>query len=96
MLSPLIFLAIFEYQNIPFAKEVSIPVYYREEKLDTSYRADFICYDNIIVELKALKQITKKEESQVINYLKATKFKKSLILNFGGRSLEYKRLIYTL
>ena len=75
--------------------EVSIPVFYRQEKLPVSYRADFICYGNIIVELKALKKLSPVEESQVINYLKASKFQIGLLLNFGSTSLEYKRLVLT-
>lgn len=59
------------------------------------YRADFICYDSIIVELKALSQITTIEEAQVINYLKATSFERALLLNFGTPSLQQKRLVLT-
>lgn len=83
----------FVLRKIPFQKEVELPVRYKEEVLSTSYRADFICHDDIIVELKAITQMSGKEESQIINYLKATKFKLGLLLNFGSSKLEYKRFI---
>ena len=62
-----------ELQGIPFLREVTLPVYYREKKLQIFYRADFICYENgVIVELKALSAITDNHKAQLINYLKAT------------------------
>ena len=80
-------------QGIPFRSEVELPVFYKGEKLSTSYRTDFVCFDSIIVEIKALAQLTGTEESQVINYLKATGHSTALLLNFGARSLQHKRLI---
>lgn len=77
--------------NIPFKREVEIPVFYDGVKLNSRYRADYICFDNIIVELKALKNITNIEEAQLINYLKATNYRLGLLINFGEKSLVYKR-----
>ena len=57
------------------------------------YLADFICYDKIILELKALSSITQEHLGQILNYLTATKLKLGLIINFGRKSLEYKRVI---
>jgi GxxExxY protein len=57
------------------------------------YKADFVCFENIIVELKALSRIGGIEDAQVINYLKATRFQVGLLLNFGCSSLQYKRLV---
>ena len=83
----------FGLRKIPFQKEIELPVCYKEVVLSTSYRADFICYDDIIIELKAITQMSGKEESQIINYLKATRLKIGLLLNFGSSKLEYKRFI---
>jgi GxxExxY protein len=84
-----------ETQDIPFKKEVEIPVVYKGKHLSTYYRADFICYDSVVVELKALKQLGGVEEAQVLNYHKATGFETGLLLNFGAESLQRKRFIFT-
>ncbi|MCT4615665.1 MAG: GxxExxY protein [Marinifilaceae bacterium] len=84
----------FRHQAIPYQREVKLPVYYKGEQMTTYYRADFICYNSIIVELKALQKLSGIEEAQVINYLKASKLNKSLLINFGTQSLQYKRLVY--
>ena len=73
--------------------QVELPVFYKGTRLATFYKADFICFQSVIVEIKALAQIGGIEDAQVINYLKATGFHVSLLLNFGARSLEYKRLV---
>jgi len=62
--------------------------------LEKKYRPDFICFDEIIVELKALEQLSGIEEAQIINYLKASGLRISLLINFGSKSLEYKRFVY--
>jgi GxxExxY protein len=84
----------FSSRNIPYEKEVELPVHYKDKLLSQHYRADFLCYENVIVELKAISQLTGKEESQVINYLKATGLETGLLLNFGAPSLVYKRYIF--
>jgi GxxExxY protein len=86
----------FEKKKIPFKREMQIPITYCGVILQTYYKADFICYDQIIVELKALSRLTNIEEAQVINYLKATKLQKGMLFNFGTSSLEYKRLVLNL
>lgn len=83
----------FNLRKIPFKREIDLPVSYKNKTLSTGYRADFICYNDIIIELKAINQLSGKEESQIINYLKATNIETGLLLNFGGKSLEYKRFI---
>ncbi len=82
----------FGIQSVPFQREVALPLLYRGQRLGTSYRADFVCFDEVIVETKALKNLTGVEEAQVINYLKASELEIGLLLNFGATSLEYKRL----
>jgi GxxExxY protein len=78
-------------RDVPFRGEVELPVYYKGQKLEVSYRADFVCFETIVVELKALSKLTGVEESQLINYLKATGHDTGLLVNFGAKSLEYKR-----
>ena len=85
----------FAAKNVLFESEVELPIHYKDNLLLTGYRADYICYDNIIVELKAISKLSSKEESQVINYLKATGMETGLLLNFGSKSLEYKRFLLT-
>ena len=84
----------FQAKNIPFQREVSLPIQYRDVTLPTHYRADFVCYSEIIVEFKALSRLSSVEESQVLNYLKATDLKRGLLINFGTPSLQYKRLVW--
>lgn len=62
----------FTDRGIPFAREVELPILFRGQRLNTGYRANFLCFDDIIVELKALDKLATREESQVINYLKAS------------------------
>ena len=80
-------------KQIPFHREVCFPVFYKGQELNTHYRADFICFDAVVVELKALPKLTGVEESQLINYLKGTGLKIGLLINFGAPSLDYKRLV---
>jgi len=82
-----------EERGILYQREVSLPLEYRGRKMSTSYRTDFICYDSIIVELKALAGLTSVEEAQVINYLKTSGYQIGLLLNFGAGSLEYRLLV---
>jgi len=83
----------FADRKIPFQREVGLPVMYKDRILSSGFRADFLCYQKVIVELKALSELTTIEEAQVLNYLKATRLEFSLLLNFGTLSLQHKRLI---
>ena len=83
----------FQLKNIPYKRENPLRIYYKNEILEKCYIADFICYDKIIVEIKALSSIIPEYLGQTLNYLKATKLKLGLIINFGKNSLEYRRII---
>ena len=78
--------------NIPFEREKALQLYYRGIKLKQEYVADFICYGKIIVELKAVSELTDKHRAQVFNYLKATNLDLGLLVNFGETSLKIERL----
>lgn len=82
--------------GIPSVREQELIIMYRGMPLATYYKADFVCFQSVIVELKALSQLTSREEAQVINYLKASGLHRALLINFGSPSLEHKRLVYNL
>ncbi|RXQ93015.1 GxxExxY protein [Ancylomarina salipaludis] len=83
----------FDRESLPFKREVEIDVSYRGQKLKKKYIADFICYGEIIIELKAVKTLEDSHYAQLLNYLKATDMKIGLLINFGSKSLQYKRVI---
>ena len=83
-------------QRIPFRSQLPIEIAYKGKPLNKTYQPDFVCYEEIIVEIKALSSLTGIEEAQLINYLKATGLKVELVINFGARSLQHKRLVYGL
>ena len=68
---------------------------YKGQLLTCTYKVDSICFDEVLVELKALARLSGTEESQVINYLKAPQVSRALLLDFGAPSLEHKRLVFT-
>jgi len=81
-------------REIPYVKEPELTIIYKGKPLACRYQPDFICFEDVIVELKALSALTNTEEAQVINYLKATQKQRALLINFGSPSLEYKRLVF--
>lgn len=80
-------------RGIPFIAQAELPISYKGRALQCSYRADLLCFDSLIVELKALSSLTSAHDAQVLNYLKATGLQRGLLLNFGTASLEHKRLV---
>lgn len=83
----------FTARNIPAEREVSMPVHYKGELLGTPYRADFVCFNKVVVELKAQRYVGDVEDAQVINYLKAGRLETGLLLNFGEASLAFRRFV---
>ena len=85
-----------KHAGIPFEAQKRIPVYYLGEKLDVFYKADILCFDKVIVELKAEQSLSDVHDAQVINYLKATGSQVGLLINFGNRrKLEFKKIVFT-
>ena len=78
-------------RGIPFQREAVIPIVYKGKKLGTPYRADFICFGEILIELKALGRLGGLEEAQILHYIKAIHAPLGLLLNFGAKSLEIRR-----
>ncbi len=81
----------FEARRIPFRREVELPVLYKGKALCTTYRADFICFESVIIELKAITRLGPNEEAQILNYLRATGYEVGLLVNFAEPRLAYKR-----
>jgi len=82
----------FGLRKIPYERQKTIDVLYKG-RLAKQFICDFIVYSKIIVELKAIKEISDIEQAQVLNYLKSSELNLGLLLNFGSSSLEVKRLI---
>ena len=79
-------------RNIPFVSQPELKLNYKGESLQQTYRPDLICFDQIVLELKAVKEIAPEHKAQTINYLKATGLETALLVNFGNRKVEYRRL----
>lgn len=71
-------------RNIPFQAQVDLHLSYKGQPLHQTYKPDFVCYQKIIVEIKAVKVIAPEHEAQLLNYLKATGMKLGLLVNFGS------------
>ena len=81
----------FKRNAIPYAREDEVYIYYGGTRLQTRYRADFTCFDRgYIIELKAIKALTKIEWAQVIHYLRATQIPYALLINFGRPEIQYE------
>lgn len=79
------------YADLSFEREMEMPIFYREEHIGTR-RVDFYVEACVMVELKAMEKIEDVHKAQAINYLEAYQMADGLLINFGGRSLEFKRL----
>ena len=84
-----------EMRGIPFESQRMLVLYYKDRRLKKEYKPDFLCYEQIIVELKAIEKLTRSDEAQIINYLTATRLKVGVLLNFGSpEKLEWKRFVH--
>jgi GxxExxY protein len=83
----------FNKAAIPYEKEKKLPIFYDDKPLKKFFRADFVCFDSIIIELKATKFLIEADKKQTLNNVKATNFRLGLLINFGEQSLKYHRFI---
>ena len=87
----------FAERGIPFASQQQLPIIYKGRTLEQFYKADFVCYDKIIVEVKAVSQLVDEHRAQVFNYLRATGMKLGILVNFcaspGARIRSYRLII---
>lgn len=82
-----------ELRGIPFQRQVGIDIYYKDHLIRKKYRADLVVDGKIVIEIKATTGLTKVDEAQLMHYLKATKYRVGLLLNFGKEKLEKRRII---
>ncbi len=84
----------FQEQKIPFLAQSELKLFYKKQLLKQTYKPDFICYNSIVVELKAVSELAEEHKSQLFNYLHATKLRLGLLVNFGHYpKLEYERIV---
>ena len=83
----------FKMAEIPYEHEKMLKVFYEDQFLNKYFRADFVCYKTIIIELKAIKYLSDADRKQTLNNVKATKLKLGLLINFGTPSLTYYRVV---
>jgi GxxExxY protein len=84
----------FELRGIPYRPQIDLALSYKGRRLEKKYKPDFMCFDQIVVELKAVKELTDEHRAVVHNYLKATGYKLGLLINFGHYpNLEYERIV---
>ena len=80
-------------EGVPYRRECLLPIYFLGQKLNKEYYADFVCYDKIILEFKAVSELTSVHEAQLMNYLKASKMAVGLLCNFAQPSFVYRRIV---
>ena len=84
----------FAHRAIPYVAQQELDLFYRDVRLSHSYKPDFICFDKIIIEIKATRLISADHRAQIMNYLKATGFELGLLINFGHFPLlESERIV---
>ena len=83
----------FKHRKIPFEINKELDIEYKGTMMRKKYYADFVCFGKIIIELKAMESLAPEHTAQVLNYLKATKMRLGLLINFGSLKLQYERII---
>lgn len=82
----------FQLRNIPYEREKELNITYKGTTLSKTFKADFICYDKIILELKSVREFTDEHYAQIYNYLRASNLELGLLINFGEASIDYQRV----
>ncbi|SNR37029.1 GxxExxY protein [Lutibacter flavus] len=82
--------------NIPYEQEKKLPIYYDGELLDEFFIADFVCFDSVLLDIKSVPNIDAQMQQQVFNYLKSSPLEVGMLINFGEKSLKWKRFVHTI
>jgi GxxExxY protein len=83
----------FGLRSIPFKSQWPLQMEYKGQRLTGVYHIDFVCFEQVVVEVKGVSALTPADEAQLLNYLAISKLGRGLLINFGGRSLEHKRRV---
>ena len=84
----------FELAGVPFTSKPKLQLVYKERKLKSTFEPDLLCYDKIVLELKAVTLLTDEHRAQLHNYLKATSYKLGFLVNFGHhRGVQIERIV---
>jgi len=86
----------FQKQGVLFIPQAEMNIYYKGIQLKKKYYPDFLCYDDIVLEIKAEENLSPADQAQILNYLKGTKKPLGLLVNFGAAKLQYKRFANTM
>lgn len=81
-------------RDVLFLKQERIEVFYKGRTLEKYFVVDFLCFGEIVVEIKALASISSEHEAQLLNYLKVSNHKVGILINFGAEKLEFKRMVF--
>ena len=80
-------------RNIPNIPQKQLPIFYKDKLLKKTYLADYIAYEKIVIEIKAVTHLSSLEEAQLLNYMKAGNYELGLLINFGAESVQWKRMV---
>jgi GxxExxY protein len=80
-------------RGIPYEAQRAIQLQYKGQLLSRPYHVDFVCFDDVVVEVKAVSTLSPADQAQLLNYLAMTQIRRGLLINFGAKSLEYKRMV---